>query len=983
MMQKLLKIVFIIAFQFFAFPQTSSNFWYVSTTGLGSKTGADSSNAAAIANMNNLNIQPGDFVYVIEGDYNNITFTPQISGTSSALVTYMGNPTNSSLPVFRGNTVGIDIDDVSYIKVKNLKTTNNYMGVDIDDPINVVYLDSVVVRKVSSAGISFWGNYGVSPPPSNCQFDSLFIRWCDVESDSQYNSQTDVMGGAYFDNLFILNNRIVQSNVIGTGHNDNIQFGDGIGRVVIANNYLANVYREHSQVGMLNVVYPGDTMIVYNNVQVQPGVSTGLAFDCAGWGGPCIGSAGAIYLIHNTLIHSGGSSPAHCHMTEPFIAKNNIFYSSGVDGVWVLDPFESEFNEYDYNVIYSGGSTTYPYCNPSGSSRTLAWMQAKGVSANDLPTTDMKFTDYASGDYTLQATSPAKNYGTDLQALVESFGLEWKSFDNPYVSWSNPVLRGSNPSVGAWEFAGGGGGGNYPPYSPTNPSPTNGATAQPLNLTMTWTCIDPDGDPLTYDVYFGTGNNPPLVSSNQSNASFNPGNLITNTTYYWKIVAKDNQGHTTSGPLWNFATIVVDVTPPEVISAALLDSVTLRIIFSEPLEQSGAQNTGNYTITNGINISTASLSGSEVILTTSAHSVGSYTVTVNNVTDLSGNMISPTANFANYEWIILPQSPVKLEIIAVSASSTNSPNYPPENTIDGLGYFQNPESCWAALPMSQHLIFDLGSEKEFTQTRFSFYRFNLGRNYIYSIFATNDTNATWTQVLDQVQSISEEWTIESFPSVSARFIKLLLINSIPSQSWANIYEAEIWGLDGVVYVELTSFNASYSEGKVNLVWTTSSETNCYGFEVQRRGENFSYEKIGFVNGNGTTNNGHTYNYIDQNLSESKYFYRLKELTHDGDYQYSNEIMIDIPELSSFELQQNYPNPFNPSTNIAIRMPYKTYIKLAVYNMLGELVVEVADGEFDSGTHVFKFNADGLTSGIYFYRLESENFADTKKMILLR
>jgi len=55
----------------------------------------------------------------------------------------MGNPTNSSLPAFRGNTVGIDIDNVSYIKVKNLKTTNNYMGVDIDAPINVVYLENI------------------------------------------------------------------------------------------------------------------------------------------------------------------------------------------------------------------------------------------------------------------------------------------------------------------------------------------------------------------------------------------------------------------------------------------------------------------------------------------------------------------------------------------------------------------------------------------------------------------------------------------------------------------------------------------------------------------------------------------------------------------------------------------------------------------------------------------------------------------------
>jgi len=86
---------------------------------------------------------------------------------------------------------------------------------------------------------------------------------------------------------------------------------------------------------------------------------------------------------------------------------------------------------------------------------------------------------------------------------------------------------------------------------------------------------------------------------------------------------------------------------------------------------------------------------------------------------------------------------------------------------------------------------------------------------------------------------------------------------------------------------------------------------------------------------------------------------------------------------SFILEQNYPNPFNPTTKINVQLPITTQIKLAVFNMLGELVVEIANGEYNSGTHEFNFDATGLASGMYLYRVESSSFTETKKMVLLR
>jgi uncharacterized protein (TIGR02145 family) len=93
---------------------------------------------------------------------------------------------------------------------------------------------------------------------------------------------------------------------------------------------------------------------------------------------------------------------------------------------------------------------------------------------------------------------------------------------------------------------------NEPPSSPSSPQPSNGAINQPINTTLSWSCNDPENDPLTYDVYFGTSNPPALVVSGQTNATYNPGALNYSTPYFWKIVAHDDKGNTTIGSVWSF-----------------------------------------------------------------------------------------------------------------------------------------------------------------------------------------------------------------------------------------------------------------------------------------------------------------------------------------------------------------------------------------------------------------------------------------------
>lgn len=95
---------------------------------------------------------------------------------------------------------------------------------------------------------------------------------------------------------------------------------------------------------------------------------------------------------------------------------------------------------------------------------------------------------------------------------------------------------------------------NSAPVQPSDPNPADGAINQPVNATLSWACADPDNDPLTYDIYFGSTNPPPAVASGQPQSTYNPGTLEYNTTFFWKIVVHDDHGNSTEGPVWSFST---------------------------------------------------------------------------------------------------------------------------------------------------------------------------------------------------------------------------------------------------------------------------------------------------------------------------------------------------------------------------------------------------------------------------------------------
>jgi hypothetical protein len=185
-------------------------------------------------------------------------------------------------------------------------------------------------------------------------------------------------------------------------------------------------------------------------------------------------------------------------------------------------------------------------------------------------------------------------------------------------------------------------------------------------------------------------------------------------------------------------------------------------------------------------------------------------------------------------------------------------------------------------------------------------------------------------------------------------------------------------------VELSYFAVkTLKGGGAQLDWKTETEISNYGFEVYRLNQSNDWKLIGFVEGYGNSNSPKEYLFEDKNVSLGKYSYRLKQIDTDGKFTYSKTIEINFGLPAEFELSQNYPNPFNPVTTIKFSLPESGNVKLTIYNLLGEQVVEPVNEFKNAGVYTINFNASELNSGVYIYKIESNGFVQSRKMTLIK
>jgi hypothetical protein len=195
-----------------------------------------------------------------------------------------------------------------------------------------------------------------------------------------------------------------------------------------------------------------------------------------------------------------------------------------------------------------------------------------------------------------------------------------------------------------------------------------------------------------------------------------------------------------------------------------------------------------------------------------------------------------------------------------------------------------------------------------------------------------------------------------------------------------------FSFDDQLAVELSSpLSAVSGDNEVTLNWATASESQNDRFEILRDGA-----LAGTRAGLGTSPSGRGYSWTDETVHNgTAYTYTLASVDFGGAHHELGQVTAtptaQSPEaVRDYRLYQNYPNPFNPTTRMSFDLQSKATVSLKVYNPMGAVVATLASGEMEAGPHWAEFDGSKLTSGLYFYSLQtSSGFRATRKMLLVK
>ena len=921
-MKKILIILFLFL-PVFIFPGN----WYLSTTSSGNASGNSWANKRILSNFNWSQVQPGDVVYLDGGTdslvYNINNYDINTHGTTSLPITITKgvDASHNGKVVFlnTGSSIGLSLGDISntiiqYIKIKGgLSNVGETWLLDFNGNCQNVTFQYCEFEQNWSCGISCES----SSTSNNIKFlHNNFYNWLDTGTNSSMDMMW--MGGIDNTNWEIAYNNIINKNpktgaTPSSAHRDLIQFSWGFGGAGGTTKIHHNFFDDRSAgaAGACIEAYDvGGNWEIYNNIWKSNSTGANGSGDFSLISMSIPRSAGAVWGIRTWFssmkMYNNTFYATTSHVSPLFLigfssvdVRNNIFYapSLGAGSVYLATDLYTQNHSmtWDYNQYYNNSHSNIMVgygdtgVGIADGASTYTWTQwrAAGYDLHSTYNTNTPTFISSSGtngtNYALQSGSEGINDGTTIPFVTDD-----------YSGIARP--QGSAYDLGAFEYSESSGGDTTPPN--LQGAVLNSSTILILNFSESLNTTTAQNK-NNYSINNGVSVSSAVLSGTQVTLTTS---VHVSGAYTVSVSNVTDLAGNVINPNNNTASYNYspgDVTPPQVLSAALIDSVSLNVFFSENLESGTAQNISNYTI-NGISIINATLNGNVVRLSTSPHTYGLYQVTVNNVTDVAGNLISSQNNSYDYEYSNLINSLIKLPVVGAYARQWYL-DYTPTKTIDGIGG----ESRWGgAVAMPDTINFSLGDIQILNTTRISFYNWTGGRIYNYSLQISTDS-ISWNEIRTNIPSLSQEWCTEEVGPIEARYIRIILLSNNQSV-YAGIYEAEFLG-----HLKIPANN------------------------------------------------------------EDEKFIPLE-----------------------FSLEQNYPNPFNPSTKISWQTSTGSYNTLKVYDVLGNEISTLVDEFKPAGSYEVEFNtsstAGELTSGVYFYRLQTtpsagsgQAFTETKKMVLLR
>jgi subtilisin family serine protease len=286
---------------------------------------------------------------------------------------------------------------------------------------------------------------------------------------------------------------------------------------------------------------------------------------------------------------------------------------------------------------------------------------------------------------------------------------------------------------------------------------------------------------------------------------------------------------------------------------------------------------------------------------------------------------------------------------------------------------------------------------------------------VYSSFSTSwvdnngDTTAPHNYYIMQGTSMScpmvagaAALILDKYPTVTPQQIYDALQDNASTDGYTGTVPNNTWGYgkldvlaaindDSALPVTLSSFTVSYSKNSVVLNWLTQSETDNLGFNLYRSENENGFENSlslnsTLISGMGTTSTPTNYSFADEYpvIEGHTYYYWLQSVSTSNELELYGPVSIEIPITGQLPtmtiLESNYPNPFNPETTISFNIKENETGVLSIFNLKGERIFKK---EFEAGDHQYLWNAEGLSSGIYFYKLASPTTNLTRKMILMK
>ncbi|MBN1558726.1 Ig-like domain-containing protein [candidate division KSB1 bacterium] len=245
-----------------------------------------------------------------------------------------------------------------------------------------------------------------------------------------------------------------------------------------------------------------------------------------------------------------------------------------------------------------------------------------------------------------------------------------------------------------------------------------------------------------------------------------------------------------------------------------------------------------------------------------------------------------------------------------------------------------------------------------------------------------------------------EWTVNNAYAGDSNILLLVFTRDAFPDSFAvvriRVYDSNggqrfmTWRihLQTITAVELVSFTAAVQNNTVRIEWHTAKEDNAAGFYVlrgRRKEGPFAALNEEIIKPRA---DGH-YLLVDEDVQAGeRYFYKLQEIDAYGMAAEHGLVEAHVALPTSLALRQNYPNPFNPRTTIQFELPAEHHISIAIFNTTGQLVRQLVDGEYTAGIHQVIWDADNeqgikVPSGIYYYRMTTDGFNATKKLLLLK